>query len=66
MAPAVLMIKLVTLYKQHLWTLAFSEFSNTELNISSSDGITEFLWPIWARNMGSKYGLIVMGAIGKK
>ena len=26
--------------KQHLWTLAFSEFSSTELNISLSDGIT--------------------------
>ena len=26
--------------KQHLWTLAFSEFSNTELDISLSDGIT--------------------------
>ena len=26
--------------KQHLWTLASSEFSNTELDISLSDGIT--------------------------
>ena len=26
--------------KQHLWILAFSEFSNTELDISLSDGIT--------------------------
>ena len=28
------------LIKQHLWTMAFSEFSNTELDISLADGIT--------------------------
>ena len=41
--------------KQHLWTLTFSEFSNTELDLSLSDGINQFLWPIWAHK--SQYGL---------